>query len=117
MAEEIKRGPYTLIRRLARSFPVEEHPHRFSIVLCLAWTLWLLYFASELVLACRITRTSIQPTREVWIAVGAEFVSGARSSLGLAHWTSLLSRAKPPTELRVGRPVGSDHRCPGHVLR
>ncbi|KAI4174151.1 MAG: hypothetical protein LQ343_002486 [Gyalolechia ehrenbergii] len=28
MAEEIKRGPYTLIRRLARSFPVEEHPHR-----------------------------------------------------------------------------------------
>ncbi|KAL8753737.1 MAG: hypothetical protein Q9199_004835 [Rusavskia elegans] len=70
----LKRGAYTLVRSPARRFPVEQHPHLSIIVLTLTWLSWLHYFASELVLACRLTRSRSQPTRGVWIAVVAEFV-------------------------------------------
>lgn len=75
MSEEtLKRGTYTLVRSPARRFPVEQHPHLSIIVLTLTWLSWLHYFASELVLACRLTRSRSQPTKGVWIAVAAEFV-------------------------------------------
>lgn len=74
MAEEITQGLYTIARRPARSFSVEKHPLRFTTALAITWTAWLCYFASELVLACRITRKSVPGTKEVWIAVAAEFL-------------------------------------------
>ncbi|KAL8975832.1 MAG: hypothetical protein Q9205_008048, partial [Flavoplaca limonia] len=75
MSEEtVKRSPYTLARTSARLFPVEQHPHLFIAVLILTWSLWTIYFASEIVLACRLNHNQHQSTKHVWMAVAAEFV-------------------------------------------
>ncbi|KAI4222731.1 MAG: hypothetical protein L6R36_005935 [Xanthoria steineri] len=74
MAEETKRGPYSILRRPTRSFSVDRNRNLFLFVLSLAWISWLLYIASEFALACRITGKSSLPAKHVWIAVGAEFV-------------------------------------------
>lgn len=74
MAEETKRGPYTILRRPTRSFSVDRNRTLFLFVLSLAWISWLLYIASEFALACIITSNSSLPAKHVWIAVGAEFV-------------------------------------------
>ena len=71
--QSIKWGSYTLNRTSPRSFPVEQYPHLYIIVLVLTWSSWLLYFASELHLACRIIHNTNRPTREVWITITAEF--------------------------------------------
>ncbi|KAL9008667.1 MAG: hypothetical protein Q9180_009481 [Flavoplaca navasiana] len=68
MSEEtVKWGPYTLARTPARPFPVEQHPHLSIDLLILTWSSWIVYFASEIFLACRLSR-------HVWMAVVAEFV-------------------------------------------
>ncbi|KAL8889958.1 MAG: hypothetical protein Q9215_002827 [Flavoplaca cf. flavocitrina] len=75
MSEEtVKRSRYTLARTSARPFPVEQHPHLFIAVLILTWSLWIVYFASEIFLACRPSRSQHQSTKHVCMAVAAEFV-------------------------------------------
>ncbi|KAL8786525.1 MAG: hypothetical protein Q9213_002752 [Squamulea squamosa] len=72
--ETIRRGPYSLARTSTRRFPVEQHPLLLLIVLTLTWSSWLLYFASEIIVACRISSNGSQTTNRVWMAVTAEFV-------------------------------------------
>ena len=63
----LKRGPHTLARTPARPFSVEQHPHLFIAVLILTWSSWITYFASEILLACRLSPHE-------WVPVAAEFV-------------------------------------------
>lgn len=70
----VKRGPYALARTSAPPFPVEQHPHLFIAVLILTWSSWIIYFASEIFLACRLGRHQHQSTKHVWMAVAAEFL-------------------------------------------
>ncbi|KAI4116610.1 MAG: hypothetical protein LQ345_003006 [Seirophora villosa] len=107
MAEEIKQGCYNIARRPGRSFPVERHPYLYTTALVLAWTSWLCYFAIELFLASRITRKSIQGTKEVWTAIAAEFVLTFQElilALGLLLGLASLRRQPPrPSYELVGQ--------------
>lgn len=98
MAEEIKRGRYTIARRPTRSFPVDQHPHLFTTILILAWISWLFYFACILFLACQITRVSFQAAKDVWIAIAAEFaLTFQELVLALGLLIGLFSsRTQPP---------------------
>lgn len=78
MARQESSTPYPFVTPCSqpRAFPVDQNRRLFLFVLTLACISWLLYFTSELVLACRITGSTAlgQSTKPVWIVVGAEFL-------------------------------------------
>ena len=51
--EEITHGQHTIARSLASACPVETHSRFYATVIAFTWSLWLLYFVTQSVLACQ----------------------------------------------------------------